>query len=282
MAANPTKKAAQKRAVSAKMTFGHAAPKTGWGQDGNPEWAKIRPANPHQASMQITGRATSPTQGSGTLAPAKPAAAPASAGPTAEPFLTDAQKANLADWNTKYADDLAQLGQNDTLAQDKYNQGVATDTLANENNTDMANQSMAARGLFQSSIRDNALNDLNVTLAQQKIAMQTARDAALFTDQNQRNTLGAQNTAEQMTYNTDAIANAQAVTPTPTVGQAGAATGGAHPNPNPAKPATPAAPKPPTPVGPPKPQGVTTKPSPYRIGAGIPKVSTGFGYRGGF
>lgn len=251
LSTSSAKKAAQKRA---------SAPKIGFGTSGGNEMAKVRPgsnftqtgavAGPTGAGFTQTGAAASPTNASGTEKPATPDAAPTNT--AIQPFLTDAQKAGLSAWNTRYGDEIAQLGENDKLAQDTYTQSLATDTLRNAQNTDMTNQAMAARGMFTSSIRDNALNDLNVTLAQQKLALGTARDATLFTDQNQRNTLGAENTAQQAIYNTDAVTNAQGVTPTvPPVGQAGSQTGAAHP------PAPPAAPKPPTPTGPPKPQGVT-------------------------
>ncbi|MGZ6570471.1 MAG: hypothetical protein ACXVHB_05920 [Solirubrobacteraceae bacterium] len=133
--------------------------------------------------------------------------------PTVQPFLTPVQQSALTAWNTKYAGALADLGQSDTDVWAKFDSSMATDQLKYAQNADMTNQSMAARGMFQSSIRDNALNDLGSTLAQQQNILKTNRDSALFHNQTQRGVLAGQDAAEQANYQGLEVTNAQGVPP---------------------------------------------------------------------
>jgi hypothetical protein len=208
---------------------------------------RVPPPIRYSGGASLTG-----SPGPGKPSP-KPAPAPApkpAPAPPVQPFLTPAQQAALTSWNTKYANDLATYTQNDTNAWANYNTTNATDILKNAQNQDLTNQSMGARGMFQSSIRDNALNDLAVTLAQQQNILQTTRDATLFRDQTARSTLGGENAAQQSSYNGLAVTNAQGIVPVPP----------------PASPnqvvQTPASPRPaaPKPAAPPKPKVVTPKP----------------------
>lgn len=229
MASKSTKAAAQKRAAAP----GKPSPE-------KPSSHPQTPAHGTGASFTMTGAATGNGPGQATGAarlPGQAAAAPAPAAAsspasnTVQPFLTDPQKAALAAWNTKFGNDIAQFNQNDTDAWAKYNASYGADQFKNAEQVDTTNQAMGARGIGFSSIRDNALNDLAVTLAQQQTALQTARDAALFKDQAGRDTATAQNTAEQKLYDSYAVGNAQAVPPTTTPASTNqtASTGGVTP-----------------------------------------------------
>lgn len=161
--------------------------------------------------------------------PAQPPAAPApqpAATPAPAPFLTPQQNAALTNWNTKYANAIAELGYADTAARTKYNETVAADTLKNSQSVDMTNQAMGARGMFRSSIRQNALNDLSATLAMQTNLAGTARDATLFHDQGQRNVLAGEDSATQGEYQGLSVENAQladqALPPAPPTAPGGA------------------------------------------------------------
>jgi hypothetical protein len=155
--------------------------------------------------------------GPGAAATSSPTTTTTTTGaPPVAPFLTAAQADALTKWNTTYGGDLAQLTQNDTDAWTTYNTGVKNDTLTNQKDVNLTSQSMAARGLAQSSIRQGALNDLAVTLATQLNVLQTNRNTTLSKDATSRETLGGENAAEQDMYwgpGGYAVQNAQSVQP---------------------------------------------------------------------
>ena len=129
--------------------------------------------------------------------------------PTVQPFLTPAQQLALNGWNTRYGTELANLQQADVSGLARFTQTISADTLRNTQATDITNQNMAARGLFESSIRDGALNDLATTLATQENLATTNYHAILLHDQTNRNALAGQNAAQQAYYDALAVQNAQ-------------------------------------------------------------------------
>lgn len=132
--------------------------------------------------------------------PAKPAPAkPAPAAPTAPPpFLTPAEQAAWQKYQGSYADRIGNinpdtlagaapdqitnalingggtLGQTLSAGQSRFTSGIGNAQQAHDINTDMTNQTTAARGLFQSSIRDGDLNDIDATLATRNATLNTA------------------------------------------------------------------------------------------------------------
>lgn len=134
----------------------------------------------------------------------------------------------LNNWNTKYGGDLSKLSNNDIQALSKFNQSYGIAQYKNANQVNTANQDMAARGMGQSSIRDNALNDLAGTLAQQYNILHTNYQSALMNDATSRTTLEGSNAAEQTYFNNLAVQNAQSITPSGVTNpsQAGAGSSG--------------------------------------------------------
>ena len=144
---------------------------------------------------------------------------------TVQPFLTPAQQLALGKWNNTYGSELIKLGNTDTQALAKFTDTYNSDVLKNAQTGDVTNQAMAARGLGQSSIRDNALNDLAATLASQYNILHTNYQTTLMNDATARNTLAGDNATEQTFYNGLAIENAQSIPPavqTPAQTQQGA------------------------------------------------------------
>jgi hypothetical protein len=140
------------------------------------------------------------------------------------PFLTPDQQLALDKWNTNYGTELTKLDNADTGALTTMTNGIGSDELKNAEDTDATNQSMGARGLFQSSIRATALNDLAATLTQQENLLRTNYHATLIDDQTARDNLNTTNSVEQNYYSGLAVQNAQSIppntqpSPTPTTG----------------------------------------------------------------
>jgi len=251
-----TKKAAQTRGATL-ITPSQKPRKSSFGQNGGEALGTKRSTG---ASFHQTGAALSPTQTSSSKPP--PAA------PLVQPFLTPAQQKALDDWNTRYGNNQLSLNQADKDAAANYATGLQNDELTNAQNVDMTNQNAAARGIFQSSIRDNALNDLATTLAQQENILQTTRDTTLFNDQISRGNATADNAANQAYFSGLAVTNAQGVTPTTAPVTNTVAT---HPNS-----VAPAGASGPTPTGPPQPEPQTsTNAATQRATTPTPQHTTG-------
>lgn len=160
--------------------------------------------------------------------------------PPVSPFLTPAQQMALTNWNTKYGTELAKLSNADINAYAKMGLSQSADETKNVQQVDATNQNMAARGMFQSSIRDGALNDLASTLAQQENLLRANYHTTLLNDQTSRENLAGENVGEQTYYNSLAVGNAQAIPPDTTMqgatspGSAGAASAPPKPAPAPA------------------------------------------------
>lgn len=169
--------------------------------------ALSRPAATRAAQAATTS--VTPAQQYRTVTTTTPAAAVA-------PFLTPAQQAALSRWNETYGASMAKLDEADALALTKFNTTYAADTAKNTQEQNMTDQTMAARGLFQSSIRENALNDLAGTLAMQYNTLHTAYQTTLMNDATARGTLQGEDATNQLMYGELGVQNAQGVAPNTT------------------------------------------------------------------
>lgn len=246
------------------------------------------------ASFHQTGAATSPTQGSGTLAPAPPAAPPAYTPPDMSgnkwmAYLSPDQldslnqttlknQQGINDWNNKVGtyDPTTGFVQNPNgTAEQAYQQSMNAAQQAADQQTQQANNEMAARGMFQSSIRANDLTDIQRTrVERQGLALSTLN--SLIADATSAITAlnGSTSSAMGAAQGFAAInAAAQAAPPPPAAPTPPAASG------------TP--PRAPTPTAPSGPRG-TTGASFHQTGAATapnrpPTVGRGqIGYHGGF
>ena len=161
-----------------------------------------------------SGPGAATTVGGVTPAAAGGSSAAVPAGPaTALPFLTPAQQKALDDWNTSYGERLNALKAADATAQAKWTSQTGAENLKFATSEDMTNQAMGARGIFQSSIRMNALNDLAVSHAVAINTINTNRDTAINNDQITRQDLAGQDAANQGYYQGLAVENAQNTPP---------------------------------------------------------------------
>lgn len=195
---------------------------------------RTTPITGHVVSSQLPGPHPNnpPTNLPSNVTPGRPPSAPAvtplpsqsapasaasstttTSAPAAAPFLTPAQQNALDNWNAQYGGDLLNLNQADTDAWNTFNQSEADLNLKTAQSQQAANENAAARGVFQSSIHDNALNDIAVTSAMQDNILRTNRDSTLSHDTTSRQTLGGENTNNQNYYAGLAITNAQNVPP---------------------------------------------------------------------
>lgn len=298
MAAKPSAQSI-KNIVGAKLSTGPKPPAVGWGTSGGNEMAKVRLKSPG-ASFHQTGAATAPTRAAAPAAPVAPAApaAPVDTGPS--PFLTPAQQAALDKYNATYrtkignvnpdalkgltADQITQalingggtFGQALSQGEANYTAGLGNAQHVHDISADNANQMMAARGLFQSSIRDGDLNDIDATLATRNAALKTAWTSLQTRIGTQFNTSTTDLGYTDQYYHGLAVQNAQAADtgiPTSTGGAPGSGTGSTSGAATAG--ATQAASGGPTPTGPPTTQPKSTNfpggrtPSRGQIGAAL-------------
>lgn len=141
------------------------------------------------------------------------------------PYLTPAQSAAEQKYDTTYGYNVAGLQNKLTTAQNTEGENVANNNLAGAKSNDAANQAMAARGLFESSIRDSDLNDIASTLAMRNNILQTNLGTLTTSVNNQIGTDATQYGIQHNLFNEDAVANAQSGVPA-TGNTPGAGTGG--------------------------------------------------------
>jgi hypothetical protein len=164
--------------------------------------------------------------------------------PAVAPFLTPAQQRALSAYDEKYGIRLGgltgKLGAATTKTQDSLYQAQRAHDIRSDN----TNQVMAARGLFQSSIRAGALNDLDANLTiRQNLLNTNLRNLALQTN-SEIGQMATDYAVTHNTYNDAAVQNAAGqmpVLPTTTTVPAATATPNS-PKPSPIA-GTPAGPK---------------------------------------
>lgn len=238
-----------KQPTSAGAAFRRAAAAQGVGKAGTALSAPKAKPNPGISGVAKAGTALTAPSGpnhqpaaNAVTTPSGSAATTTSAPPVA-PFLTPDQQKALSDWNTNFGGDIISLAHSDTQAWSDYDTTTVNNQHTHDVDQEQDNANAAARGVFQSSIRDNALNDLAATLVQQNNIAQTNRDTALFNDQIQRGILTGENTNNENYYNALSVTNAQGVppdtntttaagtSPTPSASQAAANGTTSHPGP---------------------------------------------------
>lgn len=135
----------------------------------------------------------------------------------AAPYLTAAQQQRENDTLARYAQETHDLGASVGVRNQATNTALQAASLAHARASDQANQLAAARGVFQSSIHDNDLNDLDAALVERQNMLNTA--LRTFTDQVNSHIALIQNTnipQTQQEYNQIAVQNAANVTPSTT------------------------------------------------------------------
>lgn len=186
--------------LSGQLTVSHPTSKPLSGQSissNHPNWYGKSSSTSYGGGLTGLKAAQPPKSKTPTrTAPAKPAAP---AAPTAPPpFLTPAEQAAWTKYQGSYQDRIGNinpdalagaspdqitqalingggtLGQSLAAGQSKYTTAMGNALQAHDISTDNANQVMAARGLFQSSIRDGDLNDIDATLATRNATLNTA------------------------------------------------------------------------------------------------------------
>lgn len=156
-----------------------------------------------------------------------PAAQPA---PVA-PFLTPAQQLDQINFDAGIDGQIQTLGDAIRDAGINTAQGLIDAQKSHDVNTASANETAAARGLFQSSIRSSDLNDIDATLATRQNTLNTALSNLTISNDASIGRLQTQRTTGDNTFLGQAVANAQAQTPV-----LPPASNSTHTTPNPASP----------------------------------------------
>lgn len=142
------------------------------------------------------------------------------------PYLTPDQQAALTNYDYNYSNTINDL--NRAFGVDTFNtqQSLASAQKTHDVNTETSNENAAARGLFQSSIRASALNDIDATLTTRSNILNTALSNASISTQAKIAQLGSEYAVEHNLYNTYAVQNAAGQTPAAGATAAGATTSG--------------------------------------------------------
>lgn len=227
---------------------------------GHPNWAAPKPApksiiqqaiqgHPNWAGTPASGVSSAGSAGlnAGVLstppppppaqAAATPPGAPAQSLPVT-PFLTPEQQAQWTAYVLNYQGNVG--AQNDKLAAAQYTHdtGAATAQHQHDVNQNMVNQSLAARGMFNSGIQLSDMSDLDTALTVRNTALNTALNTVKLAVGRDIGNLNTAYDTTQTEYNEMAVENAQSITPTP----------GSAPPPGNAAPPAPAASAAPTPT----------------------------------
>lgn len=133
--------------------------------------------------------------------------------PAPAPYLTAAQAAAETKYDTTYGYNIAALQGKQTAANTTEQEKANANSQSAAQGNDNANQAMAARGLFESSIRDSDLNDIATTLAMRNNILQTNLGTLTTSINNQIGTDATDYGTQHNLFNEDAVANAQTETP---------------------------------------------------------------------
>lgn len=148
----------------------------------------------------------------GNTAGPQPAAAQTLA-PPISPFLNADDLTALANFNADFATKLGDIDKSlGDLGADTSYQKTQTDTTAKEN-TAGTQDAMIARGLFQSSVKDAALYDIEAQRTLQQGYLDDRLTRATLDAGTQKKALGDWKTAFDTAQNVKAVQNAQAIPP---------------------------------------------------------------------
>src|SRR5581483_9213861 len=153
------------------------------------------------------GQAAASTPAPGSPAPAAPAA-------PVSPFWTQAQQDAWTQYNIKYNQQIRDLNQRLTDAQYTHDTRLAQAQHTEAVNENLANQAAAARGVFQSGIRQTMLSDIDTAFTMTETTLDTTLHSIQLTVGGQIKDLGTDYGIAQGEYNQEGVANAQGVTPT--------------------------------------------------------------------
>lgn len=152
--------------------------------------------------------------------PIKPGGSPGTAAtttthsaPPVQPFLNPTQEGALQTIESNTSNKISALERAIGDATVNTNQGLFNNQHTRDISTQAANWNMAARGLFQSSIRDGDLNDIDATLAMRNNILNTNLNRLTVDNQGQITHANDLLGITHNQYNGLAVANAQAVTP---------------------------------------------------------------------
>lgn len=197
---------------------------------GHPNWFPGHGGNGNSNGVASAGSALlapiPPTtaHAPGTPSPATPATPPVA------PFWTQAQQDAWLQYNTKYNQQIRNLNQRLIDAQGAHDQRIIVAQHTEAVNENLANQAAAARGVFNSGIRQTMLSDIDTTYTITKTALDTTLHSIQLTTNGQIHDLGTDYGITQGEYNQEGVANAQGVTPTVQAPQAPAPTPTTNPN----------------------------------------------------
>lgn len=200
--------AAKAQAAKAAAAKAQAAPKAPSGQNisaAHPTWytGPAKPINDPGTWKPAPAASTTPAP----AAPTPPASAPVS------PFLTPQQTLDQINFDSGIDSQIQAL--NDTLRTSTIdtNQALADAQRGHDINTESENESAAARGLFQSSIRASDLNDIDATLATRQNTLNTALQSLTTSTGTNVTRLNTQRGGGDTAFLGMAVQNAQQQTP---------------------------------------------------------------------
>lgn len=208
---------------AAKKAFGNAGgaaapkPKTIMQQaaQGHPNWfpgsGSGNSSGVGSAGSALLGPAPPPP---GTSAPAPGATTPAPPPAPVSPFWTPAQQAAWTQYNIKYNQQIRDLNQRLIDAQGAHDTRIIAAQHTEAVNQNLANQAAAARGVFQSGIRQTMLSDIDTAYTMTKTALDTTLHSIQLSVNGRIGDLGSDYGIAQGEFNQEGVANAQGVTPT--------------------------------------------------------------------
>lgn len=207
MAAKANKQQAQKRINDSSFKTA-PTPKAPSGQNisaAHPTWytGPAKPINDPGTWKPAPAASTTPA----------PAATPPPASAPVSPFLTPQQTLDQINFDSGIDSQIQAL--NDTLRTSTIdtNQALADAQRGHDINTESENESAAARGLFQSSIRASDLNDIDATLATRQNTLNTALQSLTTSTGTNVTRLNTQRGGGDTAFLGMAVQNAQQQTP---------------------------------------------------------------------
>jgi hypothetical protein len=148
--------------------------------------------------------------------PPATAATPTAQSPVAsivQPFLTPTQQAALDKIDSNYGFTFSADQRKIADATTTTNTGLFNSQVTHDTATSNANQAMAARGLFQSSIRDSELNDLDTAMTARNNLLNTNLNRLALDTNAAMGHLTSNWVDDHNMYNAMAVTNAQAQVP---------------------------------------------------------------------
>lgn len=214
-----SKQAAQKAAAKSAST---KAKQQSAGSKATQRSAAQAPANPFwsQAAGKSWDPGTQPVSkgqplpsGATTSTSSTSAGAPKPPATPAAPYLTPTQQLDQINFDSGIDGQIQTLSDGIRDAGINTHQALVDAQQAHDVNTESANESAAARGLFQSSIRAGDLNDIDATLTTRQNTLNTALWNLTISNNSQIGRLTTQRSEGDSAFLGMAVQNAQAQVP---------------------------------------------------------------------